>query len=226
MEKFTTPVFEYIESKTQLGIFVSEENKKKKKKSEPSGNGIDKNLLKSLAIYGFTALLIILALVLFLVCKLCPSKMLSLVRKIRDDFRKKLFFNGLIRFLIESNLELTYSSVFYLSMYGSFSSIDDVMSTVSQILTLVMLVFWIFASFYKLVYARERLEHPSFVAKYGSLVIGFKTDYIKQFVYISCFSLRRLCLVLCLIYYKDNKYRQILVFLLIYSFYFLWLSDA
>jgi len=46
--------------------------------------------------------------------------MKRMCQKIMDAVKKKVFWNAIVRFFIEGSLKLSYSTIFYLSMYGGF----------------------------------------------------------------------------------------------------------
>ena len=102
-----------------------------------------------------------------------------------------------------------------------------IIASSTQILILVILISWIIFSCYWLIYRRNQLTRPDWRAKYGSLITGFKTDHIMQFIYISVYSMRRLALALCLFYFdEDDRFWQIITFILIYSANLLYLAEA
>ena len=123
--------------------------------------------------------------------------------------------------MIESNLKLTYNSILYLSIYGSFA--DEPVQTIVNSLIIFGLVVWIFASGYWLLYHREKLKDPKYKAKCESLYSGVRTDGAIQVVFIPIFCLRRLALVVCLFALKDHQHWLLLVYLVVYSAYFYYL---
>ena len=106
--------------------------------------------------------------------------------------------------MIESNLELTYTTIISMQLYGSFVTIEDSLLTCFYILTLAILAIWIFFSAWFLLYNRAQLNGDQFKEKFVSMYLGVRTDLAMRFLYIPVFCLRRFVLVLCLLILKDN----------------------
>lgn len=141
--------------------------------------------------------------------------------------RNKLFYSVWIRYLIEGNLFITYEAIFFLKKHGSFSTTELSLSTTFRILILIILVLWIiFASFY-IVMKQQNLEEPTFKRKFGSLYTGLNTNHRPAIMYTAVFCLRRLLLVLCLLWFDQNHNQvMIFVYIAIYSAFFIYLSHA
>ena len=124
MKKLIEPALDFFEDETQWGLFgktepgddatqavIDEENK-----------GVGKNILRNLAIFGVVAIALLLVLLLILVCKLCPGSLKRIWTPILNAIKKKVFWTAVIRFFIEGGLRLSFTTIFFLNIHGSFSS--------------------------------------------------------------------------------------------------------
>ena len=134
---------------------------------------------------------------------------LSVVEKY---LKKKLFHNGIIRYMIQSNLKLAHTAAFFLAIKGiSFQSKFNAVNSILNIIILVVLFIWPVFLFSFLMLNRRNLEKPSFKEKFDSMFLGIKTDkYLtykwdsglklrkaKCFLYNVVFVARRMAFVAC-----------------------------
>lgn len=170
-------------------------------------------------------LLIVLVLV-YLVLYILMRSMRNCTHKLMIIIRNKLFYSAWIRYLIEGNLFITFDAVFFLSEHGGFSSNKKSLSTIFRMAVLIVLVLWIFfAAIFPLV-KYQYLHDETFKRKFGSLYEGFDTKRKIAIVYFSVFCFRRLSLVLCLLWLRNQLRILIHVYIVIYSGFFTYLAHA
>ena len=141
--------------------------------------------------------------------------------------RNKLFFSVWIRYLIEGNLFITYEAIFYIKEKGSFDDTKASFNTLLRIIVLIILVLWIvFATVYPTL-NKSKLEEPTFKRKFGSLYTGISTKRCIAIIYTAVFCLRRLALVLFLLWLGKSKDQALIyAYIAIYSAFLLYLSHA
>ena len=80
-----------------------------------------------------------------------------------------MFYNAFIRYQIESNLDLTTGTIFFLSMFAGFESSLDTTNTIIRLIFLMVIILWnIFATAFPLV-RFDKLVDEEFKGKFGSL---------------------------------------------------------
>ena len=70
--------------------------------------------------------MLLLIVPLIVICKLCPGSLKRIGKKIVDAIKKKVLWNAIIRFFIEGGLRLSFATIFFLNLHGSFSSLAEV----------------------------------------------------------------------------------------------------
>ena len=83
-----------------------------------------KNIYLSLGIFGVFFGLMLFALCLYFLLR-CLSLRIKLCATLLYILKTKLFYNVWVRYMIESNLKMTNNCIFYLSISGSFSELED-----------------------------------------------------------------------------------------------------
>ena len=79
------------------------------------------NIWVSLGIFGIVLAVLVLLLLLYFGLK-CLAVKVALCNKIRNILKAKLFYNVWVRYMIESNLNVTHDTVFFLALQGSFDT--------------------------------------------------------------------------------------------------------
>ena len=144
--------------------------------------------------------------------------------------KKKLFHNGIIRYMIQSNLKLSHTAAFFLALKGiSFEGSTNIVNSLLNILILVVLGIWPVFMFSFLMLNRKHLEKPSFKEKFDSMFLGIKTDkYLtykwasglklrkaKCFLYNVVFVARRMAFVACSLSILEGKAMELLYCLIL-----------
>lgn len=78
-------------------------------------------MVKSFGLFGVAGAMLLLLLVLYKAIK-CLKQKTGLAHKIRLALEKKLFYSSFLRYLIVSNLKLTYTVWAFLLAKGGFDS--------------------------------------------------------------------------------------------------------
>ena len=84
----------------------------------------DSSMYKSYGLFGVVVLGLLLLLVLYKMIK-CLKQRSGLAQKLRIALEKKLFYSSFLRYLIVSNLKLTYTIWAFLLAKGSFDSLTE-----------------------------------------------------------------------------------------------------
>ena len=117
--------------------------------------------------------LIILGLLVFLViwgvAKCLAKRGISLVSKVKLMIEKKLFFNSFYRYLIISNLKLTYTLWAFLIAAYSFSTTMETVQTIGYIVGILALTIWPLFIFVFLQKNQDKLEDPDFHQKHNTI---------------------------------------------------------
>ena len=150
---------------------------------------------KSNVLANMGVMLVILLVIIFLtvlaslficLCKKIP-KCLNIFQKIRA----KIFWNGILRFILQSYLKTIIGSLFAISLI-SFASKNTTINAIISIVMFCMLVVIpvIFAAI--LHKHRANLHKSGIKEKIGALYLGMRTTTLSQRLYPSVFLLRRL----------------------------------
>jgi len=84
----------------------------------------DSDMKKSYGLFGVAVLGLLLLLVIYLMIK-CLKQKKGIVHKLRVALEKKLFYSSFLRYLIVSNLKLTYTIWAFLLGKASFNSFSE-----------------------------------------------------------------------------------------------------
>ena len=129
--------------------------------------------------------------------------------------------------MIESNLDLCYENIFFVYMYTSFETQDESINTASRLFFVVVIGVFIIWSACFITCNREALEQEEVQSKFGSMYEDIKTDKLTSALYTTVFCIRRLLLVLALLFLKEKGETVIIyAFLLICSCNFAYLTRA
>ena len=77
-----------------------------------------------------------------------------------------LFFNSFIRYLIKSNLVLTHNTFIFLAFLMRFNTFTDAISSVINLLVLVVVIVWPILISWFLIKNKDNLDTEDFKTKY------------------------------------------------------------
>jgi len=98
--------------------------------------------------------------------------------------------------MIESNLEMTHSCVFFLFISGGFDNIKQTLNTVARVALLFIFVVWpIFLTIF-IWFNMENLTAKKFKRKFISIYQGIKIKKFSTSIYTAVFCIRRFFLVI------------------------------
>ena len=168
----------------------------------------------------------------FLVLIFCVIK--TLRHRVKDAcerqyhaLRKALFWDSFIRYIIEGNLDLCYENIFFVHLYSSFDTQDEAINTGTRIAFVVVLGFWLIWSTCFITRNRKNLKQEELEEKFGSMYEGIKTKKLESALYTPVFCLRRMLVVLALLFLKErDEFAMIYAFLIICSANFVYLTMA
>ena len=152
--------------------------KSKVSNEELNKGGIDNtSLFWSLGFFAIAFVVLALMFGLYYLVKTLRKKC-SHFGTVEKILKKKLFFSSAIRYMIQGNLKLTHTAIFYIAVTGlQFNSVENSAQTVINILIIVLLVAWpIFLAVF-LTANRSKLDTAEFQQKYDSMFLGYKTDH-------------------------------------------------
>ena len=125
-----------------------------------------------------------------------------------------LFFNSFIRYLIKSNLVLTHNTFIFLAFLMGFNTFTDAISSVINLLVLVVVIVWPILISWFLIKNKDNLDTEDFKTKYQSLYQGLKIERWYYLLYNSAFCIRRFLLALAYVCFAAFEYNLVyLVFL-------------
>mmetsp|Transcript_26034 Transcript_26034/g.34835 ORF Transcript_26034/g.34835 Transcript_26034/m.34835 type:complete len:105 (+) Transcript_26034:254-568(+) len=104
--------------------------------------------------------------------------------------------------MIEGNLELTFTNVFFVAEEMSFDDEEEEMKAYTHIGFCVMIGFWLIFAFVLPLWKRDKLQDDDMVEKYGAMYEDIKTDSALPAVYSAVFSLRRALMIFALLYLR------------------------
>lgn len=157
------------------------------------------NLLKALGVYPILAVMIIAAMIYTFVLKKCKSRNLKMRRQY-NSCNRKLYFNTLLRYLLEIDLKLTHQAI-SVTWFVGLASLE--VSVLHGIFCILMIMFpCLTLSF--LLKNRSKLPDRNYVARYGTLYQGIKVENKSTTIYTFIFIMRRLFFV-CLVVFLDEK---------------------
>ena len=122
----------------------------------------DTSLFWSLGLFALAFVVLALMFGLYYLVKALRKKC-KYFKIIEDKLKKKLFFSSAIRYMIQGNLKLTHTAIFYIAITGlQFDSISNSAQTVINILIIVLIIVWpIFLSMF-LMANRSKLDTAEF----------------------------------------------------------------
>lgn len=157
------------------------------------------NLVKALGVYPILAILILVAMIYTFVLKRCKSRNLKMRRQY-NSLNRKLYYNTLLRFLLEIDLQLTHQAISVVWFVG-LASLE--VSVLHGIFCILMIMFPALTLSF-LLKNRTRLPDRNYVARYGTLYQGIKVENKSTTIYSFVFLMRRMFIV-CIVVFLDEK---------------------
>ena len=129
--------------------------------------------------------------------------------------------------MMEGNLDLCYENIFFIYMYTSFDTQDEAINTAFRLFFVILIGFFIIWSACFISCNRGRLEEEAVQDKYGSMYEDIKTNKHTSALYTTVFCIRRLCLVLAILFLRDRGETVLIyAFIFICSVNFVYLTRA
>jgi len=185
-----------------------------------------------MGIFAIALVGLVLLLILYCILKTIATQ-IKCCGGITAFMKKALFYDGIIRFMIEGNLSISLANLavlgsLYVSLGFDASSATDE-EEVSLYVSLGftgLVVFWLlFSMIYPLVF-RQKLQDEDVMERFGAMYEGIKTNRALPAVYTSVFCLRRFVLVIAFVILKDRPFTMIYTYLAIYTVNFVYLVYA
>ena len=177
----------------------------------------DDNLAKALGIYPALLVVIVLAMIYTLVLKKCKSRNLKM-RKQYNSLNRKLYYNTLIRYLLEINLPLTHQCISVVWFVGLNSMTTSVLHGVFGLLMIVfpaLILQFVLRN-------KSKLQERNYVSRYGTLYQGVKTDRKSTALYSFVFVMRRLLFVCIVVFFDEYAFAKPMAFLQANVLYLIW----
>ena len=155
------------------------------------------------------------------------------IKTVIKKIERKLFYNGLYRYLIISNLKLTVTLFGFLIAMWSFETFTQGAGTITLIIGIIAILVWpVFIIFFLEKHYSELEEH-SFKKKHETIYQGIRTYSKETIIYYSVFSIRRFYIVLINVSFssqeagkRNENLFKIVFFLILQSVYLLYIFDS
>jgi len=85
-------------------------------------SGVNSSLMVSLGIFAIVFFILLLLVAVYLVLKFFKDRVNGLLLKVYLNLKKTLFFDSIIRYMIESNLELTWQNMMFVATMASYDT--------------------------------------------------------------------------------------------------------
>ena len=127
-----------------------------------------------------------------------------------------MFFNGIIRYIIESYLKQLHTTLIFLALQPSSSSEYQQLQTIGYSLVMVIYLIWPIFVVVFLTARSNELDDKMFKFRCESMYLDNRTNtYLKGvkqdrrvcYLYTFFFSIRRLALVFCFFWLKEENYQ-------------------
>ena len=128
----------------------------------------DKDLMKNLGLFAVALITLLILASFYLAFRQCAKKFDSM-KRIKMTIERHLFFGLIIRYMIVSNIKLTFTIWAFLIGTGSFVASMKGAITVTYIVCIMILWLWPLVIFYALMSNYTRLEQPKTMQKFGKL---------------------------------------------------------
>lgn len=221
------PVYEIGQSKfDKVNSTVEDEGMK--------NSGIEEtSVLKQLGLFTLVFAVIILGIGLYFVVRHLHKKGNKHIATLKDKIEKKLFFSGIYRYLVVSNLKLTVTIFGFLVAKWSFESFVTGATSVALLFGVFGLIVWPLFIMFTLERNFFKLEEDAFKKRHETIYQGIQTSSREALLYYSVFAMRRFYLVVINVVFsprekgEKNEYLlKIIFFLIIQSIYILYVFAA
>lgn len=167
--------------------------------------------MKSLGIFGFAIIvMLILVAFVFLVKKL--NQKYKVLDKVAKLIRKKLFYNGFLRYMVTGNLKMTHTGFSIIAAWIYLSDPFEMKILVGIAICLLMLAWPIYVAVWMEKHSEE-LHEEEIQEKFGTMYQGTRIDERMTRWYIVFFSVRRLLLVLFVVFSPQYLFIRVQSFL-------------
>ena len=165
--------------------------------------------------------LVVMAIIITLLVKTCKtgSKIYGLFTKIKG----KIFWNAILRFILQSYLKIALATTFslYLASFGTDMEIVNFVLSIAILLILLGMPILFAVVLHK---NRNMLSTEELKAKIGSIYLGIRVNNVSHRFYSSVFLIRRMTYAILTIACIYNPNILIHVFLLTNIFYVVYLG--
>jgi hypothetical protein len=170
------------------------------------------NLMKNLELL-FVAIIGLLVIIAFVLLIRLIAKKFESVNKVVTIISRKLFFNSILRALLETYLKFS-NSTWISNKKLDFSTIDTKEEKINVTMTFVFLaVILIFPDFtYFILYKyKDKLEDEDFKGRFESLYLNVNTQVDKSILMIILFVTRRLIYAAAIVFLAGQSLCQIMI---------------
>lgn len=153
------------------------------------------------------------------VLKRCKSKNTK-VRRQYNSLNRKLYYNTMLRFLLEIDLKLAHQAVSITYFVG----LASLTTTVIHGFFALFVIIFPFATLCFLLQRRDRLPERNMIARFGTLYQGIRTEHRSTVIHTAMFLFRRLFLVCLVVFLEDQEFLKVQGFLWMQVFYLIWVG--
>ena len=153
----------------------------------------DIEIAKSLGVFGFVLIGLGIAMVIYGLLKVCNIEKCA---PIKAKLQKKLFFGAWLRYMIVSNLKITYTIMAFLLSGFSFATTFAGIKTAAFTAGLLCILAWPVVIAIFMFRNQSRLDEPAIKGKWETLYQGIHTDSLGALLYNAVFCVRRFDVVL------------------------------
>lgn len=151
----------------------------------------DPDIAKSLGLFGLVVVVLLLVVLLWGIARILQKKGIDIGNKVKVALEKKLFYNSFYRYMIISNLKLTYTLWGFLIAAFSFASTIATVTTIGYMIAISLLCAWPVFILYFLQKNQDRLEEPIMVQKHSTIYQGINVQSKTALLYNVIFCVRR-----------------------------------
>jgi len=123
----------------------------------------DPDIVKSLGMFALVIFVLILLVTFWAITRCLQNRGINVGQKIKVALEKKLFYNSLYRYMIISNLKLTYTLWGFLLAAFSFATTQASLQTIGYLVGISLLLVWPFFIFVFLQKNQDRLDEPKMI---------------------------------------------------------------
>ena len=185
-----------------------------------------------MGIFAIVLALLLLLLLLYCLLKTFAAKLKRFCQTITEKIKKILFFDGIIRYMIEGCLKITWTNLavigaVYIGFESSEGEPEDDFTIYVSMGFIAFVVFFIISTMVLLLVRRDRLQEETMIEKYGALYEDIDTERVLPAIYTSVFCLRRFTMILAVVYLKNEApFAMLYAFLGIYTINYCYLVHA